>query len=694
MATFLLELRTEEIPANALAGARQQLRRVLGDRLSEQGLEGCQVRALSTSRRLIALVGQLPARQPERSERVTGPPRSVAFEADGSPTKAAEGFARKLGLEVDQLELDATPKGEYLAATVIQAGRSTSEILAEIVPEAVRGLRFPKMMRWGRGDHEFVRPVHGIVALLDDEVVQFSLFGVESGNHTVGHRVHSPEPFELAHAERYADELSSRQVSIDPEQRRTEFAARADELVSQISCRVHPDEALVAEHVELVEFPGLLRGSFDERFLELPPEVVITTLRHHQKCLVLEGSDGDLAPHFLAVVDRCDDPEGLVRQGNEWVISARLADARFFFEEDRKRSMEDLVPGLERLEFHRRLGSMAAKTARIGELACAVADQIACETQPDVLRRAARLTKVDLLTHMVSEFPELQGVMGGHYLRLEGEVEELWTGVRDHYRPQGFDGELPQSTIGRIVGVADRLDTLAGLFAVGEIPSGSRDPHGLRRAAQGVVRIVVESGWDIELAEVVEGAVTGVTDTVEVDASGVADSVVAFLSDRVRRYLEELVGVAYDTADAVMAARWTRLPELAARSRALENARSTAAFRSLGLAFKRVLNITDGHADGEIDTGLFQQPEEEELHSSWCGFRERLAECLAEGRFDDAFAAMGELAEVLDRFFIEVLVMTDDERIRANRIALLRALRRDFLSLADLSRLQVEGGDE
>jgi glycyl-tRNA synthetase beta chain len=694
MATFLLEIRTEEIPANALAGARRQLHRAVGVALDEQGLEGFTVRALSTSRRLIAIVEQLPERQPERSERVTGPPRSVAFADDGEPTKAAEGFAKKLGLEVDQLEIDTTPKGEYLAATVTHGGRSTAEILAEIVPEAISTLRFPRMMRWGLGEHEFVRPVHGVVALLDGEIVEFEIFGVASGRRSFGHRVHSPEPFELAIAEGYIDELERRRVLVDPDRRRQDFAARTDELVSQLDCRVHPDDALVAEHVELVEYPGLLRGSFDEAYLALPSEVVITTLRHHQKCLVLEDRDGDIAPHFLGVVDRCDDPEGLVQQGNEWVISARLADARFFLDEDRKRRLEELAPELDRLEFHRTLGSMLAKADRVGELACFVADQIGSSSDRALVRRAARLAKADLLTHMVDEFPELQGVMGGHYLRLEGEPEELWTAVRDHYRPQGFDGELPQSELGLLIGVADRLDTLAGLFGVGELPSGSRDPHGLRRAAQGVVRIVAESGWDLDLAAAVNAAVGLVARSVEIDAPEVTKSVVGFVADRVRRYLEELVGVEYDTADAVMATAWTRLPELTARARALESARTAAAFRSLGLAFKRVLNITDDQPDGEVDGGLFEQPEEEELHRASTDFGERLGDCLAERRFDDAFKAMGELAEVLDRFFIEVLVMTDDERIRANRIALLRVLRRDFLRLADLSRLHIEGDDE
>jgi glycyl-tRNA synthetase beta chain len=693
MARFLLEVLTEEIPANALDGARRQLAAAIASGLEEAGFEEASVRSLSTSRRLIVTVEDLDERQADRTERVSGPPLSIAFD-DGRPTKAAEGFARKVGLAVEELETDTGPKGEYLAATVTHVGRPTREILAELVPAAIGGLRFPKMMRWGHGEHTFVRPVHGVLALLDDAVVPLELFGISSGNRSEGHRVHSPEPFEVDHAESYLAALDERHVLVDPDERRARFAARAAELVGEVGCRVHPDEALEAEHVELVEHPGLLLGDFDERFLQLPREVVITTLRHHQKCLILEREDQALAPHFLAVVDRRDDPEGLVRQGNEWVIGARLADARFFFDEDRKRTLDELVPGLARLDFHRTLGTVADKVARVAELAVSLAEQLGAEIDHDELRRAARLVKADLLTHMVVEFTELQGVMGGHYLRLEGAPEELWTAARDHYRPQGFDGEIPESALGRLIGAADRLDTLAGLFGVGEVPSGSRDPHGLRRAAQGVVKIAAEAGWELDLGDAIERAVALVADRFEVDPDDVTATVSGFIADRVRRYLIDVVGVSFDTADAVMAAGWGRLPELVARALALEAARHADAFRWLALAFKRVRNITDGQPDGTVDPEMFQQAEEGELHDHTVAFARKLGDSLATQSFGDAFAAMAELADVLEKFFVEVLVMHDDEKLQRNRIALLKRLGREFMKLADLSKLQIEGGDE
>ncbi len=694
MADFLLEIRTEEIPANALASAREQLAAGVERVLAEAGFSGASVRALSTNRRLAVKVRYLPARQEDRREEVTGPPRSAAFTADGAPTKAAEGFARKVGVPVEDLRLVETDRGEYVAATVLLNGRTTRDLLADALPGVVTGLHFPKMMRWGTGEHSFVRPVHGLVAVLDGEVVPLTLFGHRATHATVGHRVHAPEAFIIQEPSAYEDMLAERTVLVEPAVRLHILEQRARELAAEVDCKVHPDPRLVAEHVELAEYPRLLLGSFDPAFLELPREVVITTLRHHQKCLVLERSDGGLAPYFLTVIDRADDPKGLIRQGNEWVIGARLADARFFFSEDRKHTLDELVPGLDRLDFHRKLGSLGDKARRVGELAVYLAAAAGSDESADELRRLSALVKADLVTHMVGEFPELQGVMGGHYLRLAGEPSEVWTAARDHYRPQGFDGALPESGLGRLVGAADRLDTVVGLFAVGEVPSGSRDPFGLRRAAQGLVKIVMESGWEVDLRAAAARALELAGEAVAGELEAVTTLVDTFLSERVRRYLVEMEGLSGDTVDAVLEAGWTNLPELAARGRALEAVRAEPQFRSLALAFKRVRNITEGQPDANVNPELLSEQAERELAATARAFHDDLGTLLPERRLGDAFTAMGTLAEVLDRFFVEVLVMAEDEGVRSNRIALLKGLRRDFLTLADLSKLQVEGADQ
>ncbi len=694
MATFLLEIRTEEIPAAALPGARRQLEELFAKHLEEAGYSDFGLAPLSTSRRLSVVVEDLPERQADRTEEMTGPPLKVAVDADGKPTPAGEGFARKVGLPFDKVGRVDTEKGEYLVATVTREGRATFEILSEIVPSVVSALRFPKLMRWGEGTHLFVRPVHGVVALFDTEVVPFELFGVESGRTTVGHRVHAPECFELATAGGYAKALLEHSVVVDQEERRRMLEELAQDLASEAGARVHPDPKLVAEHVELVEWPGLIAGTFEERFLDLPPEVVITTLRHHQKCLILEsGENGGLKNAFIGVIDRKDDPEGLIQQGNEWVIGARLADAGFFFAEDRKKALADLVPDLGRLEFHRVLGSLENKAVRVGILAAGIAAENDIEVDPDRLKGTAGLAKADLLTHMVVEFPELQGVMGGHYLRLEGASEHLWTAVRDHYLPIGFEGEIPESEIGRLLGVADRLDTVAGLFAVGEKPTGSKDPFGLRRAAQGAVKIVAESGWEGDLGKLIKSAVAAVAEFSNEDQIAVTEAVSDYVAERVRRWLMDAVGVAFDTADAVMAVDWSNLPAAVVRARALESARSSENFRWLALAFKRVRNITDGQPDAGVDPALFEMDEERALHTATVEFQEKLRSLLPEGKVEQAFAAMEPIADKLEQFFVEVLVMCEDKPVRSNRIALLKELGRHFMKLADLSKLQVEGGE-
>lgn len=694
MASFLLEVRTEEIPANALPGARRQLRDLFSKQLNEAGFTGFQTSVLSTPLRLIIKIADLPKKQADRIEELTGPPTRIAVAEDGSPTKAGLGFAAKTGKPFDQLQRVQTEKGEYLAATVNHIGRATPQILAEITPTVLSGLRFPKMMRWGLGSFLFVRPVHGIVALFEQEVIAFEAFGITSGRTTVGHRVHSPKAFEISDADSYSEILARHFVMIDPADRLEALEAAAQRLASSVDCRVHEDPRLVAEHVELVEWPGLILGGFDSEFLELPPEVVVSTLRHHQKCLILEDDTGELKPHFLAVLDRKDDPEDLIRQGNEWVIRARLADAGFFFEEDRKRPLDDIIGDLERVEWHRVLGSLEAKAERVARLAVELSKRLDLDLGPDLLCRAARLVKADLTTHMVGEFPELQGVMGGHYLRLEGADENLWTAARDHYRPVGFDGDSPSSNLGRILGVADRLDTIAGLFAVGEKPTGSRDPLGLRRAAQAIVKILVDSGWALDLEGAVEEAVTGVAAQATGDIDAIKSALTQFMADRLRRWLTDVTGVAGDTADAVMASRWVDACETVARAEALQAVRTDASFRALSLAFKRVLNITSGHSESPINPELFEHTEEQELYDAILEFHSALARLVPERRVNEAFEAMIPIADILDRFFIEVLVMAEDEKVRANRIALLKLLGQDFLTLADLSILHIDGGEK
>lgn len=689
MADFLLEVRTEEIPANALPGTRRQLLKSMGKLLKDAGFSESEIEIFSTSRRLAILITGLPLSQEDRVEELTGPPTRVAFDENGSPTRAAEGFARKAGIPLEEIRRIQTDRGEYLAATVTQLGRKTTDIFAEGIPQIFSGLKFPKTMRWGAGDVVFVRPVHGVLALFDNEVVPLELFGFTAGRRTIGHRVHSPSEIDIPQASDYEKIMETRGVLVRPSRRKALLDHRATELAAAINTTVHDDPGLVSEHVELVEYPGLILGRIEEKYLELPPEVVISTLRYHQKCLILEDEQQQLQPYFLAVIDRKDDPENLIRIGNEWVIGARLADARFFFEEDLKRGMQTLVPGLKKVEWHRVLGSLEDKAERISKIAGFINENLGLQLNSLEIASGARLVKADLLTNMVNEFTDLQGIMGGHYLRIEQAPAELWTAARDHYRPVGFEGPIPTSILGRILGLADRMDSIAGLFAVGEKPTGSRDPLGLRRAAQACVKILAETGWRLPIDDLIQFPLdlVGKAQEKEKDKAALGD----FFFDRVRRFLVDIEGVSGDTADAVMAAGWNILPECIARARALEEIRQGEDFRKLALAFKRVQNITEGQTGDKIDPELFADPAEEELFVVTRDFGTRLKELLPAHQIRDAFDAMLPISEKLENFFVEVLVMADDEAIRANRIALLKDLGAEFLALADLSKLQVEG---
>jgi len=685
---YLLEILCEEIPANALPSAREQLAARFVSELHDAGLSGLTVQAFSTVRRLVVHVDGLPDRQPDREEEVTGPPVRAAFSSDGSPLPAAVGFAKAHGIEVNQLRIVKSAKGEVIAATRRIAGRPMPEVLAEVTESAVAALHFPKRMRWGAGEHDFVRPVHGVVALFGakklDTVVPLTLFGVASGIRTVGHRVTAPGPIGLdgaAGLARYREVMAAAGVLIDPDERRARLDSLASSLAHEVGCEVRPDPALFAELVELVEWPGAVRGTVAERFLSLPEEVLITTLRHHQKSLVLM-KDGAVAPYFIAVCDRPDDPLGLVRQGNEWVAGARLSDAAFFFAQDRKNGLDARVEQLARVAFHQKLGSYLEKSRVVEKLAVALAR--GSRIDAGAIAEAARLLKADLVTAMVGEFPELQGVIGGTYARLDGCADEVWQAIYDQYTPSGLDGAVPRGTVGAILGVADRLDTLAGLFGVGEVPTGSKDPFALRRAALAVVRICAEAPLGVSLADAVREALhlRGVT-----PGKGIGRALTEFVRERERHYLTAVAGVSSEVADAVLAAGWGVVPDDVARARALEQVRQEPVFAQLAVSFKRVRNIIAKAGPIPPERARLHEPAERDLEAALARVEAGMDAMLVRRDFAAGLRSVAELAEPLDRFFTDVLVMCEDEKLRAARFALLARIEKEFLRLADFSRL-------
>lgn len=687
---YLLEVRSEEIPARMLEpGVRELATRVFEDLMS-RGLGPRSVETGFTPRRLLLVLDGVPEREPDREEQVMGPPVSAAFAPDGSPKPALTGFAKRLGLEPDQLSRVKTDKGEYLAATKKTEGRPAREVLSEIVPRILAGISWAKTMRWGSGEGPWVRPVHGIVSVLDGEVVPFELFGIRAGDETIGHPNLSAEPFRVRGAEEYRKELATRSIEVRPTERNRVLLETMRSRAEALGGRLAEDRPLLDKLTALCEVPGVMEGSFHEDFLELPAEVLATSLRDHQSALTVEApGDGRLLPYFLTVMDRPDDPIGRTRSGNEWVVAARLADARFFYGEDRKAGLAHRAEQLERLTFQERLGSYADKTSRLVALSGFICRQLGWDDLAVRAESAARLLKVDLATEMVKEFTSLQGIMGGIYAREEGHPEEVWQAVYDQYIPASTEDRIPRGRAGQVTGLADRIDTLVGIFGLGMIPTGSKDPFGLRRAAQGAVRIALEGGLTLDLETVAAQAALLYGDRLIRKPDQILEDLRPFLYDRVR-YVLGLAGYAYDEIEAGLAAGGANLPDLRARVDAIHRVREEPDFLTVVLAAKRIVNILKDAPEAPLDEQLFTEPAERDLHAAFQGLRSEVEEAAAAGDYERCLRRIADLAPVLDRFFVDVLVMDPDPGVRRNRIALLQAIHRTVSRTARLTEVVVD----
>jgi glycyl-tRNA synthetase beta chain len=686
---FLLEIRTEEIPAATLAGAREDLARGIAAALSEKNLAPEEVRSFATPRRLVVWAKNVPERQSDREDEVLGPPAAVAFGADGKPTRAAEGFARAQKVEVSELSVVDAARGRTVAVRRRIPGVTAIEILAEVVPRVVGTLTFPKTMRWGSGEQSFVRPVRGVLALFGGRVVPLELMGVRAGDSTVGHRVLSDGALTVTGPADYFQKLRGAYVEPDGDARRSAILESARRLATQVGGRIDADSDLAAVLADLVEWPGLVRGAFDPQFLDLPEEITTTAMRVHQKVLPVRGTDG-LLPHFIAVMDNAADRHGFIAKGNEWVLNARLADARFFFLEDSRETLESRLPELERLTFQDRLGSYAAKASRLEQLSAAIGEAVGSpEIVPDV-KTAARLSKTDLVTRMVREFTDLQGVMGGLYARAEGYPEAVWKAIYDQYRPLGQADDPPRGETGAVLSLADRFDTLAGLFRAGLLPTGSRDPYGLRRAAAGAVAIAVSRRWRRDWQPIVRKAL----DLYPTDLPGLTPEAAlaeleTFFADRLRNHLER-AGSSYDEVSAVVNVGVWDFADAAERASALTDARRRLDFRSLVLAFKRIRNILGSEPPGDPVAELYREESERALAADFLAAKGLLEELVFQRRYSEALETIASISPSLDRFFIEVLVNAPEEDLKRNRHALLAAIQREFTKIADFSEIVVE----
>lgn len=686
---FLLEIRTEEIPAAALPAARADLQAGITKALEEEGLAGESAQSLATPRRLILILRGLPERQEDRLSEVLGPPASVAFDAAGKPTRAAEGFARAQKVDPSELVVVETARGATAAARRRVSGRAAAEVLAEVVPKAVSALTFSKTMRWGSGERVFVRPVRGLLALLGSAVAPMEILGVASSASTAGHRILSDGDFEVHGVEDYFDKLRANAVEPDGEVRRVRILDAARGLAREVGGSVEADADLAATLADLVECPGVVRGSFAAEFLELPEEITTTAMRTHQKYMPVRSPSG-LLPHFVAVMDNREDPKGLIAKGNEWVLNARLADARFFYEEDLRETLESRIPQLARLSFQDRLGDYAAKSERLEELSKVIARAVGEPGLVLAVKKAARLAKTDLTTRMVKEFTDLQGVVGGIYARREGYPDSVWKAIYDQYRPASAADDPPREAAGAIVSLADRFDTLAGLFQIGLAPTGSKDPYGLRRAAFGAVSIIAAQGWRLSWRPVLESALAlyppGVA-TVGVEEA--LAQLGSFFAERLRNFLERR-GHSYDEISAVLSVDVWNFTDVADRADALSEARKRTDFRSLVLASKRIRNIVAEETPGSPSPDLYREEAERQLAGDFLQARPVIESLSGTRRYREALEMISSIAPALDRFFVEVLVNCPEGDLRRNRLALLASIQEEFSRLADFSEIVVE----
>ena len=688
---FLLEVGCEEIPAAAVDAARNALGESLTSSLREQRIIPRSWRGFSTPRRLAVLISGLAARQDDREEEVLGPPARVAFDGEGRPTQAAIGFARGHKIKPAALRTISTPKGEYVGFTRHVPGLSTPELLQQLVSEVLKGLKFSKSMHWEDTGWSFARPIRWVLALWNDQILPLELAGVRSGRESFGHRMKNRPKIRLAKAGDYARVLRDAGVWVDHESRSTRIESDLKRAAASARGRLLPDSRTFDEVNHLVEWPKIISGRFDPDFLVLPREVLLATLRHHQKFFALNDRKGELLPRFLAVIDQRSDPKGLIRRGNERVLKARLSDARFFWTEDRKIRLEQRAPRLCNILFHEKLGTLEQRVARMTSLASDVAPHFS-PVAAGTLKRAVELSKLDLTTDMVKEFPALQGIMGGVYAREQGEREEVSSAIYDQYRPQSLEDALPGTPLGCALSVVDRLDTLGALFTVGEIPTGSRDPFALRRCSQGLIKILLESKVHLSLDSMLTRAMQIVREQgVPPSSSENVQALRDFVRARVR-YLLEQTGHRYDMVNAALAAGELDPFDVQMRVTALEAVHDGETFGSLSIAFKRIRKIlTQGSGDGAVDSQLLKEKAERGLHERMNQVRGELESLLPRRNYSDALRAVASLRPVIDTFFDDVLVMDPDPNLRRNRMGLLRSLSEMFLKLADFSEIVVEG---
>jgi len=688
---FLVEIGTEELPPKALRSLMNAFGEKLLGGVDDARLSHGEAQTFASPRRLTVLIRDLAEQQEDRKLEQRGPPTKIAFDSDGKPTPAATAFAKKCGVAVADLGRTETQKGEWLTFESVEKGATVTELLPQLIEAALGALPIPRRMRWGSGDAEFVRPVHWIVLLHGNDAINADIMGIAASNKTRGHRFHSSGEITIKSPQAYLDTLENEgYVIADFERRREMVRLGVDAAATEAGGVVVDGESLYDEVAALVEWPVPVLGTFDEKFLALPREAVISTLTSHQRYFPVANSDGELLPRFITVANLESKDPDQVRDGNERVIRPRLADAAFFWDSDRQRTLASREEGLRDVVYQQGLGSLFDKSQRVAKIAGRFAKMLKHDSAAVV--RAAQLAKCDLITGMVGEFPELQGTMGRYYAASDNETDAVAIAIGEHYKPRFAGDDLPASVDGQILAVADKLDTLAGVFSLGKKPSGNRDPFGLRRAALGIVRALIECGLEVDLKPLIAEAV-GAQPKGELDAAEVSADLYAFISDRLRRYfLDRDPGLKTETFDAVMVRQPASLLDFDRRLAAVQTFARLEQAESLAAANKRIANILRKAGDPSglsIDKKRLHDDAELALFSALNSAQEKVAPLLKVRSYAGVLNELADLRDPIDRFFDEVMVMADDDAVRENRLALLAALRALFLNVADISRLSI-----
>ena len=682
---FLLEIGTEEIPASYIQPALNAMATMLSKTMSDRRISHGEIKTTATPRRLVWSVEGVAEKQESQTVEITGPPKQAAFDEAGNPTQAALGFAKAQGVSPDDLQVKQMPKGDYVVVTSHQPGIPTVEIFSGVLPDLIQDIPFPKSMRWGSLKVSFARPIHWIVALLGKEVVPFTFGNVTSGNTSYGHRFMSPGPFEITDIGGYVEAQRERFVIVDIEERRDKIRQIIAECAAEKKGYILKDEDLLDEVVQLAEYPTAVIGGFDDHYLELPQEVLITAMRFHQRYFSVVDDAGKLTPYFVTVNNTLTRDPQVVAHGNERVLRARLEDARFYYVEDQKVSLDERVEELKDVVFHSKLGTSYEKMERFKALAEYMADQVA-PAQKDTVSRAAYLCKADLVTGTVGEFPELQGVMGRAYARLAKEDESVSQAIFEHYLPTRSGGDLPSQLPGSLVSIADKLDTLVGCFGVGQIPSGTADPYALRRQALGITRVILEKDLSVSLSDLIDQALTGLDQKLTEPAEQTRESVLDFFRVRLQHFLIGQ-GEPHDVVDAVLAYHLDPLTDTVEKIAALNEFKKSDAFDPLVGTVKRVVNILKEPVDTKVDPDKFAGQAEEDLYQELTACEAEIEKPLAGRDYASVLERLGRLKTPIDRFFDAVLVLDEDLSVRQNRLALLARIASLFEQLGDFSRI-------